>query len=787
MRHIKYSALILLTSVLPLISFPSGAAAPTDVPSFTVAYLCYGEGPRPEMIREKIEKETEVLTEKRYSITWMGSVCGAGDAVQAVSDIEGALHDPSVSLVAASGFAAVQAVLELIKQGPFQKPVILITPVDPEALGLPYDPSKKTSGFKNLTYVAKEETIEKSVEVFRGLAPFKTLYVLLDPEHFAAAGKTIDKHLKGRDYRIRFIESKGSSQDILARIDREKPEALLMAPSSSNSADFEALIEGLVARKIPTFSTIGYDDVDKGVLAGRTPPFYTRLARRIAIDIDRIVSGDEPSELPVVLELDMKTIVNRQTASRIGISIPFDVLLTADVLKEPEPKGSQLTLSSSVAEALKNNLNFKVQNEVIKVASKDHLLRWTDYLPKLISHLDYDIVDSGRAERLPAVPKSEFGYGLSLDQLIFSDPVIREIIISKKQVKIEKLNYQDTELVITDETVRTYLSYLRAKALRKVEYENLKAVRANLKTAEDKFKAGKGPREDVLRWESEEAQSKSQVLRRESDVAEARVTLNQLLDHPQEEDFSEEDVALETVGVYQKARTVHPYLKDAETFKRVMDFAAGYAREHSPSLKAIETAVEQRKQAKAAARGKFYLPEAKLGGDLRHNVSERTLAVDPVSTQNEWDFGMRVTFPFFDGGKREVDYLKQQNEIDRLKFKHMLKAQEIERDLRRAGYEMLHSLPSVDFSRISFDKSAQNFEIVKAKYREGLVDITALIDAQTNKFGREADAVIAIYDFLDDLSRFDRQLSKYFMLASEEERAQWRQSIDQYLKGKGAV
>ena len=86
-----------------------------------------------------------------------------------------------------------------------------------------------------------------------------------------------------------------------------------------------------------------------------------------------------------------------------------------------------------------------------------------------------------------------------------------------------------------------------------------------------------------------------------------------------------------------------------------------------------------------------------------------------ANESDDWDFGISVQYPIFDGGRRPIDYLKQRNELKRLEFKRMLKAQEIGRDLRNAGYELLHSLPSVALNHEAMVKSAENYEIMKNK------------------------------------------------------------------------
>ena len=56
----------------------------------------------------------------------------------------------------------------------------------------------------------------------------------------------------------------------------------------------------------------------------RLAPFY----------IDRILKGTKPGDLPVQLPKKFKFIVNRKTASALGIDVPLGLLLAADEVIE---------------------------------------------------------------------------------------------------------------------------------------------------------------------------------------------------------------------------------------------------------------------------------------------------------------------------------------------------------------------------------------------------------------------------------------------------------------------
>jgi putative ABC transport system substrate-binding protein len=130
------------------------------------------------------------------------------------------------------------------------------------------------------------------------------------------------------------VHSTAELEATLAQIAREPNIGVIVSPGSFPSLRAKLIAETVARYRLPAICG-GADEAftAAGCLMQYSPdpvePF--RLA---PVYVDRILKGTKPGDLPVQLPTRFKFIVNRNTASALGIEVPLGILLAADEVIE---------------------------------------------------------------------------------------------------------------------------------------------------------------------------------------------------------------------------------------------------------------------------------------------------------------------------------------------------------------------------------------------------------------------------------------------------------------------
>ena len=124
----------------------------------------------------------------------------------------------------------------------------------------------------------------------------------------------------------------GEINEVFATLERERPDALFIAPDALFTSRRVQLATLAASYKIPATHQ-NRDFVEVGGLMSYGPDF-TDMFRHVGVYTGSILKGAKPAELPVLQSNKFDLVINLSTAKALGLTIPPGVMAIADEVIE---------------------------------------------------------------------------------------------------------------------------------------------------------------------------------------------------------------------------------------------------------------------------------------------------------------------------------------------------------------------------------------------------------------------------------------------------------------------
>ncbi|HVY54545.1 MAG TPA: hypothetical protein VHC46_02215, partial [Thermodesulfobacteriota bacterium] len=330
------------------------------------------------------KKEISDLTEGEFTVRFPENKIITADWTTAgvAAAINRELTDPGVDIVITLG---VIGSAEAAIKSALPKPVIAPWVIDPELLGL--KPSKGGgSGVRNLYYLSRPKVLGKDIKKFRQIVGFHKMTILYMPflkDLLPGIENSVRRIGAEEDVVITLVPVKPSVAETLASIPPDAQAVYITPLLNYTDADKAELYDGLIEKKLPSFSMLGKGEVDIGALVGLAPDHdFTREARRVALVVQSILLGNAAGDYPVDFSEEELLTINMATAHAINFSPSWSVLTEAALInEEPAQKGRTLTLEQAVNESVEVNLDLLAANQTVAAGAQDIKLAMSQLLP----------------------------------------------------------------------------------------------------------------------------------------------------------------------------------------------------------------------------------------------------------------------------------------------------------------------------------------------------------------------------------------------------------------------
>ena len=208
-------------------------------------------------------------------------------------------------------------------------PIVMAVSNDPVQAGLVASLAKPGGNVTGVTFVSSE-LAAKRLQFLQGAAPgISRVAVLWNPDHVdpeyretQAAGKVLGVHVQSLE-----VRGSGDFDTAFQAAAGERAEAIIVVSSRLMTFNRQRILEFAARQRLPVVAGWG-PWVETGALLSYGPDLNATV-RRAAIQVDRVLKGANPANLPVEQPTKFDLIINLKTAKALGLTIPASLRLQA--------------------------------------------------------------------------------------------------------------------------------------------------------------------------------------------------------------------------------------------------------------------------------------------------------------------------------------------------------------------------------------------------------------------------------------------------------------------------
>lgn len=520
------------------------------------------------------------------------------------------------------------------------------------------------------------------------------------------------------------------------------------------------LFDGINAKKIPSFSSLGKEDVELGVLYGSgNSDMDRKLAKATSFNIYGVLKGDKQKFEQLQFYEDKLLYVNTDTADEMDIQVHLRLLNNAEIIsKKPIP---QFNLTAVFDELDKNNLDIERKRLLVKAAKNASLSAKLRYLPTFGVNLGYQRYNEDFAESAKLTTPEKTGiFSIGLDQVIYSPALVTNILLQRKKVDFSKAEQFLTEQNMGIEVALLYIDTLILENMIKTQEEYVKESRENLAIARTRANLGYCGSEEVMRWASQLSINEQHLLEMTAEYKNVKVQISKMLHHAQNENFSLAALRADDPAFYTKDIHIIDYVITPQNLEKFTQMLIQESLRTAPELVKLKAAMKMKDYEKNMYIQKFILPDAKLQLDYtslfgREFTSPVYLGpyvgTIPPAKPNFGRIGVFAQWKPIEGGTKFAEIARIKNERAELQ-KYMNEVEiTIEEHIRSTINRALSAYFSIEKNYKAMYASRENYEIVKENYLKGKAPIAQVIDAQNTYLVSRLKASNSQYEFFKEL------------------------------------
>ena len=560
------------------------------------------------------------------------------------------------------------------------------------------------------------------------------------------------------------------------------------------------------SKKLPSYSSVGREDVEKGAMLGTsTLNVDQKLAEATSFNIHGVLHGAVVKNEKIPFYDDKVIFFNSDTAEAIGYVAPLRLLNNATTISHKElPKYDLGLLLNTLDEG---NLDMARKKYLVSAARRSVASAYLRYLPTMRIDVGHQHYNGAYAASYSDVPHRGGQFILGMDQVLYSPDLVTNIIVKHKKLKFDKAENALTKANVEYQTANLFIDTLILENMIKVQEEFVQESRENLAIARVREKTGKCGYEEVLRWAGEVSEAEKKLLSMKADYKNIKVQINKLLYKDQRLDFVLAPLTASDPAFFTSDLHIIDHVRNPEKLGKFTEMLVKEVIYLSPETAKLKAAIAMKKAEMGNYAQKFVLPNAKISleygsqfdrllpyEDGGHNqmkylsgatnsaaAQAQTLQAtgNPMAAvaagaqgfsdgfasspwlglnKNSTRVYIAAQWKPIEGGHKIAEIARCKAELNELKAYLEEVNTEIEMQVRSVVNRAISKYFIIEKSYKAMFAQAENYQMVKSMYLKGEVPINQIADAQGLYFQAKLDAMNSQYEFFKELIWVQRGL-----------------------------
>jgi len=397
----------------------------------------------------------------------------------------------------------------------------------------------------------------------------------------------------------------------LSKMPKDVDSAFVTPLYNLTSDQRKELYKQLLNKKIPTFSSVGKEDVELGAMLGAsTADVDKKLAEATSFNIHGVLHGNAVKNEKIPFYDDKVIFYNSDTGEALGYTPALRLLNNATVISNKQK--TVYDLDTLIRTLDDSNLDMVRKRYLITSARRSVASAYLRYLPTLRLDLGYQTYNSGYAESYANVPTSVGAFTVAMDQVLYSPDLVTNIIVKHKKLKFNKAEADLTKANTEYHVANLYIETLMLGNMLKVQEEYVQETRENLAIARVREKTGKCGYEEVFRWAGEVSEAEKKLLAMQADYKNLKIQINKLLNANQKGDFTFKPLTANDPAFFTTDLHVIDHVRDPKKLGQFTDLLVKEVQYLSPETTKLKAAIAMKKAEMSNYGQKFFMPNAKM-------------------------------------------------------------------------------------------------------------------------------------------------------------------------------